>query len=370
MNPTFGRNVSLDVLRCVAILLVLGHHFPHFSLWARIGWIGVDLFFVLSGFLISGLLFSEFKATGGINFKRFIIRRGLKIWPPFYGLLIATALIFTWGRIELPRNALLVSSVFAQNYSHDQHITSGVFVHLWSLAVEEHFYILLPILLTVLAFTRQREIQFESIPGIFAFVAVTCFLLRWFMLPAGHLAWATHFRIDSLFAGVLLGYLYHFRKKWFQKMTGHYSLIVAFLLCGPAALVDSDSHFMQTFGLTSLMIGFSFLVAWCVDRTPKSRPGRMIVGKLALIGFYSYSIYLWHMYCYIAFKSMGNNAISFWASLAVSVTLGIVMSKVIEWPSLALREKWFPAALSRSCGSLLQASKASNIAEPSMPVLR
>jgi peptidoglycan/LPS O-acetylase OafA/YrhL len=72
------RNQSLDVLRCAAVLLTVGFHFPYYGIWGRIGWIGVDLFFVLSGFLISGLLFQEHKDTGSVNFKRFILRRGLK----------------------------------------------------------------------------------------------------------------------------------------------------------------------------------------------------------------------------------------------------------------------------------------------------
>src|SRR4051794_29454248 len=84
------RNMNLDVLRGVAILLVLGRHFDYFPLWTRVGWAGVDLFFVLSGFLISGLLFEEWKRTGSINIKRFYIRRALKLYPAFYALLLVT----------------------------------------------------------------------------------------------------------------------------------------------------------------------------------------------------------------------------------------------------------------------------------------
>ena len=343
MIPTSGRNVSLDVLRCFAILLVLGRHLPYYRLWSRIGWVGVDLFFVLSGFLVSGLLFSEFKSTGRLDFKRFIIRRGFKIWPPFYGFLAATAMLFVAGHHGVPWNSLLVSSVFLQNYSHDPLITNGVFVHLWSLAVEEHFYILLPLLLTVLSLVPRKKNVFDWIPRIFIFLAITCLLLRSFLLPAGHLAWATHYNIDNLFAGVLLGYLYHFKKPWFQKMTGHYALLIALVFCAPAAWLDTYSRFMQTIGLTFLMIGFSFLLAWCVDRAPQSRLGTRLARPFALIGFYSYSIYLWHMYCYVAFKSMGSTALAFWTSVAISIGLGILMSKLIEIPSLAAREKWFPS---------------------------
>src|SRR5260370_31028003 len=82
VRPT--RNQSLDVLRGVAILLVMGRHFPYYRPWGKVGWIGVDLFFVLSGFLISGLLYQEYKTLGKIRFGRFVFRRGFKIWPPFY----------------------------------------------------------------------------------------------------------------------------------------------------------------------------------------------------------------------------------------------------------------------------------------------
>jgi len=78
-----SRNQSLDMLRGVAVLLVLGRHMDGAGIWSSAGWCGVDLFFVLSGFLISGLLFTEFKKTGTIDVKRFWIRRGFKIYPAF-----------------------------------------------------------------------------------------------------------------------------------------------------------------------------------------------------------------------------------------------------------------------------------------------
>src|ERR1700733_11011958 len=67
------RNQSLDVLRCIAVLMVLGNHFPYYGLWGRAGWAGVDLFFVLSGFLISGLLYKDYTAHGFINWEKFLI---------------------------------------------------------------------------------------------------------------------------------------------------------------------------------------------------------------------------------------------------------------------------------------------------------
>ena len=111
-----GRNQSLDTLRFLAILLVLGFHVPYYHAWATAGWIGVDLFFVLSGFLISGLLFREFQTTGAINFWRFILRRGLKIWPPFYALLAFTAFLLLLTHQRFPRGGVIANALFAQNY--------------------------------------------------------------------------------------------------------------------------------------------------------------------------------------------------------------------------------------------------------------
>src|ERR1700730_6928049 len=111
------RNKRLDVLRCIAVLLVM---FNHGGIWpaaAQHGWIGVDLFFVLSGFLISGLLFSEYKARSSISFKRFFIRRGLKIYPAFYLFLFLTVM---FSRIVFhtlpPATHCLHEVFFVQNY--------------------------------------------------------------------------------------------------------------------------------------------------------------------------------------------------------------------------------------------------------------
>jgi len=82
------RNKRLDILRCIAVLLVLLDHSGIHPFLTQTGWTGVDLFFVLSGFLISGLLFAEYKKRGAIDFKRFLIRRGLKIYPAFYTFLL------------------------------------------------------------------------------------------------------------------------------------------------------------------------------------------------------------------------------------------------------------------------------------------
>src|SRR5262249_41464929 len=149
------RLPQLDILRGIAILMVLGSHpvakldeagwfRPLAHLWGYTGWTGVNLFFVLSGFLVGGLLFAEWRATGRLNPGRFVIRRMFKIWPSYYfflGILVAITMRAGWDhRILLP------FFLHMQNYWGD---IGAIAPHTWSLAVEEHFYILLPLILAV-----------------------------------------------------------------------------------------------------------------------------------------------------------------------------------------------------------------------------
>jgi len=332
-----SRNQSLDVLRGIAMLLVLGRHFNYFPLWRRAGWIGVDLFFVLSGFLISGLLFQEYKNTGRLDVRRFILRRGLKIWPSYYLLILATMLFYVFiaraSEHPFPKHEVAVSALFIRNYFGADGF--NFLAHTWSLAVEEHFYLLLPLLLLMLI--RLRALRL--IPWLFTLLAIGCLALR-FWIPQTPFAWATHLRMDGLFAGVALGYLYHFRKKAFRWLTGHYALIICAFCIAPAFVLQPESRFMQTAGLSLLMIGFTFLVAWSVVRSSQNVPTHL----LARIGFYSYSIYLWHF----LFSRLFNmffpaSLIGFLTGISGAIVCGSAAACMIEVPVLTLREHWLPS---------------------------
>src|ERR1700731_1925721 len=336
------RNQSLDALRCIAILLVIGFHLNFYSLWGRAGWIGVDLFFVLSGFLISGLLFQEYKSKGKIDIKRFLIRRGLKIYPSFYLLIAAAAVLSFVKHSPQLRTEVIFSSIFAQNYYTGT--SFSILAHTWSLAVEEHFYLVLPVLLAILvALNRVRP--FRPIPGIFVFLVLLCLVFRWVWSSGTDDARMTHMRIDSLFAGVAVGYLYHYEPRLFQKLSRSYSLLFAIILCSPAILLDHRNRLMQTIGLTSLLFGFSFLVIWSVTRTPRTAIVRLVVGGAARIGFYSYSIYLWHTVVAEFYLSrFALSALNFWVCLAATLAVGVVMGRLVEAPYLSLRERIAPSS--------------------------
>jgi peptidoglycan/LPS O-acetylase OafA/YrhL len=336
------RNQSLDVLRAVAVVLVLGCHSDYYPMWTRFGWVGVDLFFVLSGFLISGLLFEEYKNTGAIRASRFLLRRGLKIWPSYYLLLCAATIIYFYDKSLMTKGQLLSTLFVVQNYlpGNPNYL---ILSHTWTLAVEEHFYLMLPFLLIALIALRKRN-PFEVIPWLATFIAVACLLSRFRLdhwnLP-DHLAWPTHMRIDGLFGGVTLGYLYHFKSKAFATLTSNYFLALAAILISPALLVEQADPRMQTYGLTIIALGFIFLVAWAVSRTP-----HRLLRPAARLGVYSYSIYLWHTAVVDVFLlHRPTTFFKFWLYMATSIGAGSAMAYLVEIPYLKLRDRLFPSAV-------------------------
>jgi len=326
---TGARNQSLDALRGIAILLVLGRHFGYYSLWYKIGWAGVDLFFVLSGFLISGLLFREYIETGKIRFGRFIVRRAFKIWPPLYIFLLVISLFIARGAAQFPWADVLHSALFVRNYYMSRQ-GSYILGHTWSLCVEEHFYLLLPLLL-VSMIRMQKSVR--AVIPLFVVSAAACLWLRIALRPED--AYATHFRIDDLFAGVALGYLYHFRADWFRKLTGHSSLLVAAILVSPVARFEWRDRDLQTWGLTSILLGFALLLAWSVSRKPP-----MLLKPLAKVGVFSYSIYLWQQPVSMLFLKLGSSsAVVYWLYVCAAIATGVIMAKLIEFPALRLRDR-------------------------------
>ena len=143
------RLIELDFVRGVGILAVMAYHYidpdklPISARWITVisgsGWAGVDLFFVLSGYLVAGLLFSEFQRTDNVRFGRFLFRRALKIWPSYY--------LYLLFQIIARRHP--VSSFLVQNVSNLQNYLGTSLEHTWSLAVEEHFYIVLAVLFSL-----------------------------------------------------------------------------------------------------------------------------------------------------------------------------------------------------------------------------
>jgi peptidoglycan/LPS O-acetylase OafA/YrhL len=324
------------------------------------GWAGVDLFFVLSGFLISGLLFREHQQYRRIDFKQFIVRRGLKIYPGFYCLIAATVGIAVLNKWNLPWKRIFAEVFFVQNYF------IGLWSHTWSLAIEEHFYLLLPLLLIALArINKLNEDPFRLLPWLYVGLASVLLGLRllsgWIVsfdfvdvntFCHRHL-FPSHLRLDSLFLGVVLAYAYHYHpaalKDWVLRRQA-FLLGVAVMAVLPIfiwPLINTPYHY--TVGFTLLAYGFAAILLLSVT---KGYPAGGFFGPpvhwCAYIGAHSYSIYLWHL----AVGMLATEAVLRWrapwwveplAFLAGSILVGIIMAKLIELPMLKVRDRFFPS---------------------------
>jgi len=352
----FRRNLGLDLLRTLAVTLVLGRHMRMTSdsntlmrIWNQGGWIGVDLFFVLSGFLISSLLFNEQKKNGFVDVKRFLIRRGFKIYPAFWVFIVASILmtIHQTGEMVSARN-LLGELLFLQNY------IGAIWHHTWSLAVEEHFYIGIAIVFAAMQVRRPGH-HFRFIPRLFLTLAIIClcfrlittFILQEFNWRAN--VFATHIRIDSLFYGVLIAYFCHFHNgesklSWCPSWL---LVCVGCLMLSPAFAFKLESvPWVYTIGFIWLYIG-SGLLLMAALRLQSSQVWPLT--QLGILGACSYSIYLWHMPVNdLAQNWFNRNAadsryyVYLLTYLAGSFIVGYGMNRLVETPTLKLRDYLCP----------------------------
>lgn len=343
-----NRLLSLDVLRAVAILLVLFRH-AHWSedanvllrTIARGGGIGVDLFFVLSGFLVSGLLFREFNETGKINAARFLIRRGFKIYPAFWFLIAVTVACRLLTGLPAPARATFGELLFLQNY-----LPGGHWWHPnWSLAVEEHFYLAIPFLL--IALSRDR---FSALPRLALAALAALLAARWLNGLAPPLAdveleWRrryapTHLRFDSLLFGVMLSYFYHYRPQFAENCRRHWGVLLflgVVCLSPPFFFEQMEHRWLSSLGLTLGTLGAGAVVSSLVCR---GMAENKCTKSFAFVGRHSYSIYLWHTIIQAWLLPLVGlpAALETPAFFAASLGVGIQLSRWIEVPALKLRD--------------------------------
>ena len=359
-----SRNNALDVIRALAILLVLGRHMSvcpdgaspllHSisEVWLRGGWVGVDLFFVLSGFLVSGLLFREKIATSTLSVKMFLIRRGFKIYPPFWLLIFVTLIGNSILCLPTPGRRLASELLFLQSYA------GALWGHTWTLAVEEHFYLFLCLALAWLGGGNKPVTRFRRLPGLFVAIAVICLLSRWLAVqnpPYGF--WRafsqSHSRIDSLMFGALLSYCYHFTslpqilaRRFVRRGLFAFGIcLITFAFIFP---INDEDWRLVVFGLPVFAIGAgALLLGGLHSRMLASAPFRV----LGRVGYHSYSIYLWHMpiqLCASAAFGAKSGNVQGWllysaAYLFGSIGGGIMMARLIEHPVLRIRDRLFPS---------------------------
>lgn len=372
MTPQSERAPLLDVCRAAAVLLVTGHHNPapapsgsfgetFFNAWERIGWLGVDLFFVISGFLIGRQLIKEVQGTGSLRLRRFWFKRAGKIWPPYFVFLFAAvAYFFTISTATDPVFETWVG--FWPNLFHVQNYFGTAVGHTWSLAVEEHFYVFLPLLLVAIASPAKRSPW--VMPAVAALICLGVLAVRFasvrgpFDLLRNHAP--THLRFDSLFVGVLVAWATETYAERLKKLSALWPAFIALgvALLVPFAIWDHEPRpLMFTAGYSLIAVAGACIVfaSWLGDATRTAKPW-LITRVFATVGMWSYSIYLWQRpFADVVAKklapSLGSHAALMPCFTAVSIAFGVLGYFLVERPSLKFRDRLLagtgkPSALS------------------------
>ncbi len=362
---------GLDTLRALAIVLVVLHHYvlfvgpdDTFGWVGQIGWVGVDLFFALSGYLIGNQIFAALRSPEGFSLGHFYGRRLLRTLPNFYAVL---ALYFLWpgfrGKLVLP--PLWEFLTFTQNIKLQP---GTAFSHAWSLCIEEQFYLLLPALALLIAALPGKRRPLRWAWGAVAFTLGIGMLVRgvlWNELVEGsarpmnhyykYIYYSTFCRFDELVAGVALALLKNYHAGLWRRLTAHGNLALA---AGAAVsalafhlfLADHYGFTMTVVGYPMLALGFSLLIVAALSERSLLRTTRIPgAGKLAL---WSYAIYLLHkQVCILAAGPLAargyqaDSPVAIGVSLALSVLSGWLLFRLVETPFMALRDRWLPTSL-------------------------
>jgi len=321
------RIEQLDGVRTVAIAAVFIHH----TLKIKLLWMGVDLFFILSGFLITGILLHNKSQKLGQYFGHFYKRRARRILPPYALLLVVTSVVFglAWIR-HWHYYFLFMNFLLAFHIPHPQSLDI-----LWSLAVEEQFYLFWPFAVYFLSE--------QAIIWLAAAIVVIASALRWFCTPFFSSHWPvyalTPFRMDLLATGALIAVLWRKRKDLIERF-GHYGLISSALALLVLFALSRKAGFTTTANapLPNVCIYELTLIA-CAGAMLWALSGRMTailtLSPVRYLGRISYTIYLIHLtiFLLVARYLHGSLAICV-VTLALSTIYASLSWVILEQPLL------------------------------------
>jgi peptidoglycan/LPS O-acetylase OafA/YrhL len=362
LDTSSAREPGLDLMRAIAILWVMLWHMRlalRPGMWsgpAHYGWMGVDLFFVLSGYLIGSQLLRPYTRGSRPSIGGFYMRRAFRVLPAYLTVLLfyfaipgfreAPGLSPAWQFLTFTEN-------FRIDYMNDQ-----AFSHVWSLCVEEHFYLVLPVLILFLMRRPSFGKALSVVPGILCFgIAIRAYVYLHYVaiFPRDDYAFAlayvekiyypTHTRLDGLLVGVTLATIKTFRPAWWQRAMSHgYLLLVGGMaLCAWAMWLFSDrlSFSASVVGFPLLSMGLGLLIASSIaPSSPLSK-----VGGFGLIAALAYSTYLTHkeVIHFVRIHLPRLVEARGWVALIVyfafSFAAAFVLYMAVERPFLRLRER-------------------------------
>ena len=354
------RIFGLDLMRAVAILLVLMAHSYEYvlpgldiDLHKLFGFLGVEVFFVLSGFLIGRILIDLVDNNEGLTWphlRRFWIRRWFRTLPNYYlSLLIYLLFFFFTGIPENMEAGKTLSYVIFMQNSVSPH--PGFFAIAWSLSIEEWFYLLFPILIIFIgALNRSKRSSVVWSLMIFLFLSVA---IRAYLSYNFDLSWGPWFRkmifwrMDSIMVGVLFAYLAIYRSRYLfdrKKIWSVLGMILSFLVLVPFwneyVLLGKSTHFIDIWLFPLLSLGIALVLPllseWKVQEGSVAR-------TITWISKISYSLYLIHWIVVLTLENFLphlNNMLTFILIWILSIGLASAQFKYFELPTMRLRERY------------------------------
>ena len=342
------RIVNLDLIRAMAICAVVIFHtvqmvgkdgFVSLSKFTQVGHYGVDLFFVLSGFLIGQLYWNELIENGHVDIKRFILRRILRTYPPY---LIALVLSFIPVWINRHQSFDFGYLLFFQNY-YDR---IPFFLISWSLCIEEHFYIVLPFILYFVQKFKPQQVLLTLLA-----LAIVPLVLRLLVnfnsnFSFGYYLTATHFRFEGLVLGVAASHIFTYFPSVAHLLSQRtFNFIIIASTISTIPIVSSlPESFIYYFGSSIIALIFSLLVI----SLSRSNPIRLAENPLVkIVATSSYSIYLTHalvihIVLLVTNKLQVNSLITWLMMIGMIFVVGYLFYVLVEKSSLRWRDKLVP----------------------------
>ncbi|AZP11887.1 acyltransferase family protein [Undibacterium parvum] len=367
-----GRLHGLDTLRSCAILLVLMYHYKvvvsradTFGIFSQIGWSGVDLFFVLSGYLIGNQIFASLRRQD-FSLKNFYIRRFLRTLPSFYVVLAFYFLLpGVMGGSSPPSLWRFLS--FTQNLGLH---TGTAFSHAWSLCIEEQFYLILPAL-ALLFVAGSRYLKKSMIYAwllllglICGAIALRAYLWQNYVQDAesfyGYIYYSSLARFDELLPGVALALIKNYHRPVWSRLQqwGNQFLLLGLGCVALMFYLFANYHYvepqgytyaMTTWGYSLMAISFSLLVLAALS--PSCLLHKFKIPGCSYLALWSYAIYLVHKAVFFILsapiKQAGiglESALGLSLMLLCSLIAGYLLYALVETPFMRLRERYFSSA--------------------------